>query len=90
LANPSSTTSIYPRQKLGQKSLERNSPNKSNLMKANALLCPTCCVEYVEVEFDFEVDGVILHNVKALRCPECEEESFTPQQIEAIKEKTHL
>jgi hypothetical protein len=56
-------------------------------MKAGALLCPTCCVEYVEVEFDFEVDGVMLHNVKALRCPECEEELFTPQQVEAIKKR---
>jgi YgiT-type zinc finger domain-containing protein len=43
-----------------------------------------CCVEFVEVEFDFEVDGVILQNVKALRCPTCEEEVFTPEQYEAI------
>jgi hypothetical protein len=64
--------------------LEKNSPNKQIVAKAGALLCPTCIVEYVEVEFDFEVDGVILHNVKALRCPECEEETFTPEQFEAI------
>jgi YgiT-type zinc finger domain-containing protein len=44
-------------------------------------------VEYVEVEFDFEVDGVILHNVKALRCPACEEEVFTPEQYEAIRKR---
>jgi hypothetical protein len=44
-------------------------------------------VEYVEVEFDFEVDGVILHNVKALRCPGCREEAFTPQQIDAIQKR---
>lgn len=56
--------------------------------KANALLCPVCCVEYVEVEFDFEVDGVILHNVKALKCPRCEEEVFTQAQVEAIRENT--
>jgi hypothetical protein len=73
--------------RFGQKNLEKNSPNKPNVMKAGALLCPTCCVEYVEVEFDFEVDGVMLHNVKALRCPECEEELFTPQQVEAIKKR---
>jgi YgiT-type zinc finger domain-containing protein len=51
------------------------------------LLCPTCCVEYVEVEFDLEVGGVILHNVSALRCPACEEEVFTPQQYEEIKKR---
>ena len=73
--------------RLGQKKLEKNSPNKPNITKANALLCPTCGVEYVEVEFDFEVDGVVLHNVKALRCPACEEEVFTPQQFEAIKKR---
>jgi YgiT-type zinc finger domain-containing protein len=44
-------------------------------------------VEYVEVEFDFEVDGVILNNVKALRCPACEEEVFTPQQVEEIRKR---
>jgi YgiT-type zinc finger domain-containing protein len=42
-------------------------------------------VEYVEVEFDLEVDGLILHNVKALRCPSCEEEAFTPEQCDAIR-----
>jgi hypothetical protein len=71
--------------RLGQKSLEKNSQN--NALKANALLCPSCCVEYVEVEFDFEVDGIILHNVKALRCPACQEELFTPKQVEAIKSR---
>jgi YgiT-type zinc finger domain-containing protein len=44
-------------------------------------------VEYVEVEFDFEVDGTVLSNVKALRCPSCEEEAFTPQQIEEINKR---
>jgi hypothetical protein len=56
-------------------------------MKASALLCPTCCVEYVEVEFDFELDGVILQNVKGLRCPACEEEVFTTEQYEAIRKR---
>jgi hypothetical protein len=67
--------------------LEKNSPNKQTVTKAEALLCPTCCVEYVEVEFDFEVDGTILSNVKALRCPACEEEVFTPQQVEEIMKR---
>ena len=71
--------------RFGQKNLEKNSP--PYLTKASALLCPVCCVEYVTVEFDLEVDGVILHNVKALRCPACEEELFTPQQYEAIRKK---
>jgi len=39
---------------------------------------------------DFEVDGIILHNVKALRCPQCGEEAFTPEQIEAIKQKVNI
>jgi YgiT-type zinc finger domain-containing protein len=44
-------------------------------------------VEFVEVEFDLEIDGVILSNVKAIRCPECNEELFTPQQVETIKKR---
>jgi len=67
--------------------LGNNSYNKTLGTNAGALLCPTCCAEYLEVEFDFEVDGVILHNVKALRCPDCEEEVFTPQQCEEIKKR---
>lgn len=66
--------------------LEKNSRNSAT--KANALLCPVCCVEYVEVEFDFEVDGVVLHNVKALKCPSCEQEVFTQEQVEVIIEST--
>ncbi len=73
--------------RLGQKSLEKNSLNKPNITKANALLCPTCCVEYIEVEFDFEVDGRILYKVKALKCPGCEEEVFSPEQHEAIRKR---
>jgi len=67
--------------------LEKNSPSKQNSVKANALLCPVCCVEYVEIEIDFEVDGVILRNIKALRCPTCEDEAFTPEQLEAVRNK---
>jgi hypothetical protein len=67
--------------------LEKNSPNKQANNKAGALLCRTCCVEYIEIEFDFEYDGIILHNVKALRCPACKEEAFTLEQYEEIKKK---
>jgi hypothetical protein len=67
--------------------LEKNSPNKQKATKANALLCPTCCVEYVEVEFDTEFDGVILHDVKALRCPSCKEEVFTEEQQDIINKR---
>lgn len=56
-------------------------------LKAGALICPTCCVEYVEVEFDFEFDGVVLHNVKALKCPICGEELFTPEQYSVIQKR---
>ena len=73
--------------RFGQKNLEKNSSNKLNGTKANALLCPSCCIEFVEVEFDLEFDGVILHNVKALRCPACHEEVFTPEQVEAIRKR---
>ena len=54
---------------------------------AGALLCPICCVEYVEVMFDFEVGGIVLHDVAVLRCPICSEEVFSPQQQEAIRKK---
>jgi hypothetical protein len=65
--------------------LEKNLPSKQGGTKANALLCPYCCVEYVEVEFDFEVEGVVLHNVKALKCPQCREEVFSPDQPKTIR-----
>ena len=73
--------------RLGLKGLEKNSLSKPKGTKANALLCPVCCVEYVEVEFDMEVDGVVLSNVKALRCPSCQEEQFTPEQVEVISKR---
>jgi hypothetical protein len=31
-----------------------------------------------------------LHNVKALRCPACQEEVFTPEQIEAIRKRAGI
>ena len=67
--------------------MEKNSPSKQTDTRAGALLCPTCCVEYVEVELELVVDGIILNNVKALRCPSCEEEAFTPQQYEEVMKR---
>ena len=66
----------------GRRFLPKNFSKTSS--KAGALLCPTCCVEYIEVLFDFEIDGIVLHDVKALRCPNCQEEVFTPEQQQAI------
>lgn len=62
--------------------MEKNSLNK--IIKANALLCPFCCVEYEEVVFSLAIDGAVLRDVKALRCPLCEEELFSPEQAEAV------
>jgi hypothetical protein len=56
-------------------------------LKAGALMCPKCCVEYLEVEVDFEDAGTVLHDVNVLRCPACEEEVFTPEQYNTIKER---
>ena len=67
--------------------MEKNSPDKPRSIKANALVCSVCCVECVEVEFDVEVEGVVLQNVKAMRCPACGEEMFTPEQSEAIRKR---
>lgn len=67
--------------------MKKNSSDKSEGTKANALLCPVCCVDCVEVEFDIEVDGVVLPRVKAFRCPSCLEERFTPEQIEVIQKR---
>jgi hypothetical protein len=62
-------------------------PKHEDNLKAGALLCPICCVEFLEVEVDFDVDGVLLQNVKVLRCPVCQEEQFTQRQQEAIQQK---
>lgn len=62
---------------------ETNTQPKGTV-KAGALMCPVCCVEYIELEVDFEYDGTILENVKVLRCPSCEEELFSPEQQETI------
>ena len=60
-------------------------PKSEVILKAGALMCPVCCVELIEIEVDFDVDGAILHDVKVLSCPTCQEEQFTPQQLEAIE-----
>jgi len=61
----------------------KTKPNET--LKAGALLCPVCCVEYIEAEVDFEVDGEVLRNVKVVRCPVCQEEQFTQQQQDDIE-----
>ncbi len=71
------------------KTMPRNEyePEPKQSLKAGALLCPVCCVEYIEVEVDFDIDGVVLQNVKALRCPVCQDEQFTREQQEAIEKR---
>ncbi len=66
-----------------------NNPNNQHgkIVKAGALMCPKCCVEYTEIEVDFEYEDMILKNVKVLRCPGCEEELFTPEQHSIIAER---
>ncbi|MCW4009967.1 MAG: hypothetical protein NWF05_05040 [Candidatus Bathyarchaeota archaeon] len=66
---------------------QHTNPKHEQTLKAGALLCPVCCVEYVEIEVDFELDGQILRDVKVLRCPICQDEQFTPQQQKAIEEQ---
>ncbi len=56
-------------------------------LKAGALLCPVCCVEYIEIEVDFDVDGTILNNIKLLKCPICQDEQFTPEQQKEIEKR---
>ena len=55
------------------------------VLKAGALMCPVCCVEFIEIEVDFEIDGAVLRNIKVLRCPICQEEHFTPDLLETIE-----
>ncbi|MCW4029650.1 MAG: hypothetical protein NWE92_08395 [Candidatus Bathyarchaeota archaeon] len=66
--------------------MEKSSRNRG--IKADALLCPSCCVEYVAVKFDLDIDGSILHDVDALKCPSCGEEMFTPQQLQTIQKRS--
>ena len=65
----------------------KNGNRRDRTFKAGALLCPKCCVEYKEVEVDFEYGNVVFPKIKILKCPACEEELFTPAQYEAIRER---
>jgi YgiT-type zinc finger domain-containing protein len=49
--------------------------------------CPSCQVEYAEVETEFEYGDIVLRNVKATKCPKCGRELFTPEQYRAIRER---
>ena len=49
--------------------------------------CPKCSNEYEEVTVDYEYGGIVIRNVKALRCPGCKEELFTPEQYDAIRDR---
>jgi YgiT-type zinc finger domain-containing protein len=49
--------------------------------------CAKCNAEYIEIEVDFEYGDVILRGVKALKCPHCKNEVFTPEQYRVIRER---
>jgi hypothetical protein len=50
-------------------------------------ICQKCNKKCEEVTVDYEYQGVILRNVKALRCPDCKEELFTLEQYDAIRNR---
>ncbi len=52
--------------------------------------CPEHHVEYQTVNTMYEQFGIILKNVKALRCPADGEELFTMKQAEAIRQRILL
>jgi hypothetical protein len=60
-------------------------PKGEVTLKAGALMCPVCCVELLKVEVDFDVNGVVLRDVKVLRCPVCQDEQFSPEQLDAVE-----
>jgi hypothetical protein len=62
-------------------------PRQEETVKAGALLCPVCCIELIEAEEDFEVEGEVLRGIKVLRCPVCLEEQFSPEQQAAIEKR---
>ncbi len=61
--------------------------NHSETLKAGALLCPICCVEYEKLEADFEFDGTIFKKIKILRCPICQEEQISPEQQDLLEKQ---
>ena len=56
-------------------------------MKKQMSICPKCNKECEEVTIDYEYQGVLIRNVKALRCPNCKEEVFTLEQYDTIRER---
>jgi len=50
-------------------------------------VCPKCDKKCEEVTVDYEYQGIVLRNVKALRCPDCKEELFTLEQYDAIHDR---
>ncbi|HTY75173.1 MAG TPA: hypothetical protein VMD05_06375 [Candidatus Nanoarchaeia archaeon] len=69
---------------------QKSEPKHEDSLKAGALLCPVCCVQLIEVEENFELDGTVFQNVKLLKCPVCQEEQFTQEQQKAIEKKLSL
>ena len=49
--------------------------------------CSKCDAKYEEVTVDYEYSGIVIRNVKALRCPGCKQELFTPEQYDAIRDR---
>jgi hypothetical protein len=49
--------------------------------------CAKCNKKLEEVAIDYEYQGIVLRNVKALRCPGCKEELFTLEQYDAIRDR---
>lgn len=47
-------------------------------------ICQKCNKKCEEVTIDYEYHGIVLRNVKVLRCPDCKEELFTLEQYDAI------
>ena len=50
-------------------------------------VCPKYNKECQEVTVDYEYQGVVLRDVKALRCLGCKEELFTLEQYDAIRDR---
>jgi hypothetical protein len=65
----------------------KTGPKHEHGLKAGALLCRVCCVEFREIQVDMEWEGKVLHNVKILKCPVCQTETFTPEQLKDFIEQ---
>lgn len=50
-------------------------------------VCPKCNKKCEEVTLDYEYHGIVLRNVKGLRCPDCKEELFTLEQYDTIRDR---